>query len=226
MEVVTLAQLKQRVRELADLEDDSAFVDDAELTGHINRALWALDDLLHKTWADYFAVEVPVTMVGGTHALPADFYKLVAVDVQTTSSIWVDLKPYMLAERNTLRNLTLPVLAESVKYRVMGRSLRLLPDMPAGTPALITYYPQQPSLTLDADTRGYDNGWEQWACLQAAIVVMTKEERDTSNLDKLLAMETARIEASAPIRDEAPVAFVESGDVGALNADGISRWRR
>ena len=39
MGVVTLEQLRQRVRELADLESDTQFVDDAELDGHINREL-------------------------------------------------------------------------------------------------------------------------------------------------------------------------------------------
>lgn len=228
MGVVTLGELKTRVRELADLEDDLGFVDDSELVGHINRSLWALDDLLHKTWADYFAVEFPTTFGGASYPLPIDFYKLVAVDVRDTDTVWYDLKPYMLAERNALRNITTPVLARAVKYRIIGRTLKFLPDMPAGTQAILTYYPEQPALAVDADTREYDNGWEQWACLQTAIILLTKEERDTSALEVLLARETARIEASAPIRDEAPVAFVESNDVGgvALNADGISRWRR
>ena len=228
MGVVTLAELKTRVRELSDLEDDLGFVDDSELVGHINRSLWALDDLLHKTWADYFVQEVNVTLGGPTHSLPADHYKLVAVDVRDTDTVWYDLKPYMLAERNALRNITTPVLARSVKYRLMNNALRFLPDMPAGTQGVITYYPQQPALTLAGDTRDYPNGWEQWACLQAAIILLTKEERDTGALEALLARETARIEASAPIRDEAPVSFVESNDVGgvALNADGIARWRR
>jgi hypothetical protein len=228
MAVVTLAELRTRVRVLADLEDDSEFVDDLELKGHINRSLWALDDLLHKTWADYFVVEFPTAFSGTSYPLPEDFYKLVAVDVRRTDSTWTDLKPYMLAERNTLRNLTTPVTVDAVKYRILGAELKFLPAMPANTQAILTYYPQMGALVNDADTRDYPNGWEQWACLQTAVILLTKEERDTSALEMLLARETARIEASAPIRDEAPVAFVESNDVGgvALNADGISRWRR
>lgn len=226
MGVVTLAQLKQRVRELADLEDDVEFVDDDELTGHINRSLWALDDLLHKTWADYFAVEVPITLGGATYALPEDFYKLIAVDVRLGSGVWTDLKPYMQAERNALRNITTPATADLVKYRVVSRSLRFLPEMPAGTSAILTYYPQQPALVDDADTRMYDNGWEEWACLRTAILLLAKEERDTTALEKLWAAEEARINESAPIRDEAPATFVESVTGGATTADGIARWRR
>jgi hypothetical protein len=227
MGAVTLLELKRRVRELADLESDTQFVDDAELVGHINRALWGLDDLLHKTWADYYVEEVPVTFSGASHTLPADFYKLVAVDVQGTGAQWYDLKPYSLAERNTLRNATGPVNPEGVKYRLMGQELRFLPSMPAGTSALITYYPQQPALVADSDTRDYPNGWEQRACLEAVILLLTKEERDTLALEKMLAAETKRIEDSAPLRDEAPVTFVDTTEgVSSLNADGIARWRR
>ena len=225
MGTVTLLELKRRVRELADLESDTQFVDDAELVGHINRALWSLDDLLHKTWADYYVEEVAVTFGGSSHTLPADFYKLVAVDVQSGSA-WHDLKPYSLAERNVLRNSTVTT-PEACRYRLMGQELRFLPSMPAGTSALITYYPQQPALVANGDTRDYPNGWEQRACLEAAILLLTKEERDTLALEKMLAAETKRIEDSAPLRDEAPVSFVDTTEgVSSLNADGIARWRR
>lgn len=225
MGVVTLDELRTRVRELADLEDDTDFVDTAELDGHINRALWALDDLLHKTWANYFVTEVAVTFSGATHALPADLYKLVAVDVQSGST-WHDLKPYVLAERNTLRNAT-TTTPQACKYQLMGTQLRFLPDMPAGTSAIITYYPMQPALALDGDSRDYPNGWEQHACLQAAILLLMKEERDSGPLERLLAAERARIEESAPLRDEAPVSFVDTSDgTDAFNADGVARWRR
>jgi len=225
MGTVTLLELKRRVRELADLEDDAEFVDDAELVGHLNRSLWSLDDLLHKTWADYYVEELAVTFSGPSHLLPGNLYKLVAVDVKSGNT-WHDLKPYSLAERNTLRNAMGPVNPEGVKYRLMGNSLRFLPDMPANTSALITYYPQQPALVEDGDTRDYPNGWEQYACLMAAIVLLTKEERDASALERMLAAEKARIEESAPLRDEAPVSFSEpTENASGFTADGIARWR-
>jgi hypothetical protein len=211
----TLAQMRTRVRELADMQD-STFVTDSELAGYLNRALWALDDLLHNTWEDYYAVEETVTFSGTSYTLPSDFYRLIAVDVRGSTGAWVGLTQYNVADRNLYRNSTLTT-PEAQAYRLSGRrSLLFLPGFSGNVDARLIYYAQQPALALDSDTRDYPNGWEEWAILKAAIVCLGKEERDATHLERMLAMEDSRIRDAAPQRELAPVTVA---DVETASAD-------
>jgi hypothetical protein len=207
---ITLLELRERVRDAADMADTD-FVSDEELNRHINNALWALDDKLHRTWEDYYSEELSTTVTGNTHPLGVNFYKLVGIEVrQGGTGDWVQLKPYSHAERSLYRNLN-TTRPEENRYRIRGTGvLHFLPGFSAATPAIITYYSQRTALEDDADDVEYPGGWEEWAVLKAAINCMAKEERDTAALEKLFALEDQR------------VSDVESGDSGA----GIARWRR
>jgi hypothetical protein len=223
MGLVTLAQLRSRVREAADLEASAGFISEAQLTGIINRACWALDSQLHRTWEDYFCTTLEVTLSGTSYALPADFYKLLFLDVRGSDSQWRPLGQYKLAERNLLRNAT-EKRVECNRYRILGKTLTLLPGLTAPTPAVLAYYPQVAPLVLETDTRDYPNGWEEWAVLWGALVCLVKEERDTTGLEKLLAREQERIALDAPDRDAEPMGPV---DVEAQQwGEGIASWRR
>lgn len=200
MGVATLASMMERVRQLADLEDGGAFIADAELIGHINRACWQLDDILQGTWEGYFTKEVPVTLSGTSHALPADFYKLVGVDIRGSRGEWVALRQYAEASRNSYRNAR-PGYAEDVRYQLRAASLAFLPGFASPTEAFLLYYPQLPAMVAPTDSRDYPNGWEQWAVIQAAILCLTKEERDTGPLERLLALEDKRVRDAAPVRN-------------------------
>lgn len=227
MPTVTLTELRTRVRKHADMES-STFVTDDELTGYLNRALWALDDKLHTLWEDYYAAEVEVSLSGTSHTLPEDFYKLVGVDVrQGGGGDWVGLKPYALAERNAMRNLR-QARPEEQRYRIQGtRTLHFLPGFSGATTAIISYYPQRAALVDDGDSVEYPHGWEEWAVLQAAIVCLTKEERDTTAKEKLLALENARVEASAPVRDVVePFRVVDTESGADCPRGGPAPWRK
>jgi hypothetical protein len=85
---VTLLQLKDRSRQRADMEN-SEFVTDAELTIYINGSIAELHDLLVASYgSDYFLSSTTFSTVAGTesYSLPADFYKLMGVDVQVSGS--------------------------------------------------------------------------------------------------------------------------------------------
>jgi hypothetical protein len=102
--VLTLLELRTRTRERAD-QVNSTFISDAELTGYVNQSAYELYDLLVSKYGDnYWASSSNITTdgVNETYALPADFYKLLGVDLQTsgTTSGWLTLKSFTMAERN------------------------------------------------------------------------------------------------------------------------------
>lgn len=203
MAQVSLLELRTRARQHADMEGDSSFVTDEELTRRINNACWALDDMLHNTFEDFYlatwsGVLAPLVNSLG---LPEDFYKMVSVDVSDSGGTWYALKPYVNADRIALKNADGQGI-HATRYRLQNRELRFLPPLTGATHVELSYYPQIPALRDEEDTREYPNGWEEWVCLTAAIGMLTKEERDPSALVALLNAETARINASAPIRDQ------------------------
>lgn len=198
---VTLAELRQRVRRKVDMEG-SEFVTEDELTELVNRAIWALDDELHNTHKDWFLVELSTTLSGDSFALPAGFYRLMGVDVRCGGG-WEALQALEWAERNDARNSWAGRDPRTVRYRLQGALdgstvLRFVPAFTAPVEAVVSYYPQRPALVADADTVTYPQGWENWAVLHAALEVRTKEERDTSSLERLLALETERLRKSTP----------------------------
>lgn len=225
MPAVTLAELRTRVRQASDLESAAGFVTDVEMTGIINRACWALDGKLHTTWEDYFATVLNVTLSGTAYTLPADFYKLLFIDVNGGGSGggWGELREYALAERNLYRN-SRDTSARGNRYRIFGKSLTLLPGLAAPTQAVLAYYPQVAPLVLDSDTRDYPNGWEEWAVQKAALVCLVKEERDTSGVERLLALEEERIASEAPERVAQPLHAVDVEEFTL--EDGVAPWRR
>lgn len=224
MATVTLAQMATRVRQTADLEVDGGFISAAELNGHINRACWALDDMLHATWEGYFTKEVAVNLSGGSHLLPTDFYKLVGVDVKNVGGYWFTLQPFAESSRAAMRNRASGP-AEGTFYQVRSGTLVLLPALAETVQAMIVYYPQMPALVLDTDTRNYPNGWEQWAVLQAAMLCLAKEERDSTAVEKLWALEDKRIRDSAPMRQMQQPGLNDTESL-LPRVDGVGRWGR
>lgn len=216
MPTTTLAELRERVRLKVDMVG-SDFVEDPELDGMINRAIFALDDKLHESRKDYFLVEEDVTLSGQSHELPPAFYKLVGVDVQSSNGDWVALHPFEWGERNALRNLR-NARPEEMRYRLLGGTdgvqvLSFLPGFSAPAAARLSYYPQRESLINPTDAVTYPQAWEEWAVLRAAIEARTKEERDTASLVGLLRLEEARINTSVPVRDVVePVRMVAPGE--------------
>lgn len=200
MPAVTLAALETRVRQAADMEK-SKFIKPDELRGIINRALWALDDLLYDTWTDHRMVVHPFTFTADTYELPTDFYRLRTLDV-FYGGRWKDLDAFMHRERNALRNMT-GVQPDACRYQLLNlRHLRILPGFRGvEVPAEVAYYPQRSPLAEPDDYVELPNGWEEWAVLSAAIVCRTKEERDPGTLVSLLGLEAARLEKAVPAQD-------------------------
>ena len=78
---VTLSYLKEQVRSRAD-QQNSQFIQDAELTDFINGSASSLYDQLVQAAEDYFVKSATITIIAGQneYALPSDWYKTLGVD--------------------------------------------------------------------------------------------------------------------------------------------------
>lgn len=203
---LTLGDLRQRVRERADMEG-SQFVTDAELTGYINQSAYELYDLLVLRYgADYFATSTNITTTGLTDsfALPTDFYKLLGVDLQLSGQDqWTSVRPFMFAERNRYPHQAVASFAgfTPCRYRLFGSNLKLMPTPTAGQVYRVWYVPRWTELEADSDTLDGVSGWTEYVIVDAAIKCLIKEESDPSALMAVKGGLEKRIEAAADNRD-------------------------
>lgn len=178
----TLSDLRTRVRERADMVD-SDFVTDAELTKYIQQSYRKLYNLIVTTFSDWY-VEDPVEFTitsGNEYTLPANFYKLVAVDYNLNGS-WMEVKRYTMSERNRRTKGAFRTFHPSIMYRLMNGKLRFIPtDDATGT---YRYWAvNKPTVPVDdADTIEGENGWDEFVVIDAAIKCLNKEETDVSLL--------------------------------------------
>ena len=197
---ITLSQIRQQIRERADLVDDP-FFSDSELNSYINSSYAHLYNLLVKTNQDYYLTEsLPFNLIPGqeTYNLPSDFFKLVGVDAFVDSK-WRPLKRFVFNERNRTGIL---------RYMVSGDKIRFKP-VPESTHEIKLYYiPVYSKLTSDASTLDGLNGFEEYIIWDCIIKCKNKTEEDASialNERNLIEM---KIRDIASERDSGSPAYV------------------
>lgn len=180
----TLLQLRTRLRELTDTENDT-HLSNAELTSYINSAITGTYDLLVASQpSDYFMTTTtfPTVVGSDSYPLPADFYKLRALYVLEQPGLY---RPLMPCQEEELVELWAPTAVATLR----------MDYIPCATP-----------LALDADTFDGINGWEELVLQTAAIDVKNKREEDSvqhfrkrQDLEKRVARMAYR-DAGAPER--------------------------
>lgn len=205
---MTLLQLRTAARQRADMVN-STFISDAELTSYVNQSAYELYDLLVEKYGDDYFVKLPAPTyttdgVSTTFTLPADFYKLIGVDLAVSMpDWWVTLKPFEMAERNrfALRNFQSFYGLSNLRYKLAGNSIWFSPTPPAGQSYRLWYVPRWTELAADADTLDGVSGWTEYVVVDAAIKMMQKEESDVSALMVQKQALLKRIETAAANRD-------------------------
>lgn len=178
----TLAELRTRVRQRADMVD-SDFVTDAELNTYIQQSYRKLYNLVVTTFSDWYVddpVEFSITS-GNTFTLPATFYKLIAVDFKLNGK-WIEVPRFNINERNRQTAGRFRIFHPTIKYRLMNNKLRFIPTDDA-TGDYRYWAVSKPSVpTDDADTIEGENGWDEFVVLDSAIKCLNKEETDATML--------------------------------------------
>lgn len=128
---------------------------------------------------------------------------------------WLDLWPFELPELAPLLNQT-DGSATNARYRLRGTQTRTLGEATLGPRRQLEIRPTPrevytlrleylPTTNVGSTDDGFEieglNGFEQIACLEAAIFMLTEEESDTSRLEKMLTREEARLAQVAPAQD-------------------------
>ncbi len=186
----TLSQLREMVRQKADIENDGFHTDDTEVDSYINDSIKLLHSLLvDGTDGQLFAKNAGVLTKLGTYSyqLPSDFSQLVSVDVRAQDryirSFEADPQDYaQLTDLDTWSH-WMPrrhFLRWSIEQ---GRAeLFIFPEPDATADVAVQYVPSAPVLSLDADTLNWPDFWYQWVVLDAAIQARNKEESFTQPL--------------------------------------------
>lgn len=227
---MTLLEVRTAVRQRADmLEADgvytTSFITDSELNSYINQSYFELYDLLVQKYGDdYYAVMPPLTFItDGTtqfYPLPADFYKLLAVDVLVqggTNNAFYSLKSFTMGERNLypVPNYQSFYGISNLKYRLIKDKLWLNPIPAAGQTVRMIYVPTMTTLSADSDTVNGISGWTEYIITDAAIKCLQKEESDVSVLAAQKMALIKRIESAAENRDAinpATISDVQTND--------------
>lgn len=232
---MTLSQLQTAVVQRADMVN-SQFIDQTiggELTSYVNQSYFELYDLLVSKYGNNYFVQTPYQFVtdgiNDQYALPADFYKLLGVDVSISPSTgpsnqsnWFTLKPFNMEERNMF---SVPgtqgiFYGRTLRYRINGNFLWFKPFPAANQYIQLYYVPLWTPLVIGADTVQNVSGWLEYIIIDAAIKCLQKEESDVTVLALQKGEMIKRIEAMAENRDAgSPATVSNSQDANLWNPD-------
>lgn len=147
MAAVTLATLRARARERADMVNSGFVADTAtSLDAWINEGCQELHEFLTRLYGnEYEGKQYAFSTVAGqdSYDLPADFYKLLALDVVLYG--WnIDVPKFNLKDRNKYHR---PIntswgLLGAPHYRIVGRKLYMFPVADAVYSMTMWYVPQ------------------------------------------------------------------------------------
>lgn len=151
--MVSLRNLMDRSRRGSDMVN-STFVGDAELIDIINAAVPELHDLLaaaygedyfHKTAIGTFTVNLAL------YPLPADFFKLLGVDIESNagSDNWVPANRFGERKR-TMGEGSTTGIAGGAGYRLRGQNVMFAPPPGSAVRYRLQYTPQAPVLIMAA----------------------------------------------------------------------------
>lgn len=196
MATVTLAQIKSRARQKADMEN-SNFIQDPELLNYINEAYFTWYDLVVEAFEDYYLSADPLefNLAAGVSqfTLPDDFYKLAGVDraISINSNRFYPLRKTKWRGRNqTEDRFSYYGLQPTVTYRIFKDTIQFTPRDAALGDYKLFYIPLATALVDDGDEIDTYNGFENLLIIDVAIKMLAKEESDPS----LLLLERQRLE--------------------------------
>lgn len=222
---MSLQQIRLMSQQKAD-RVNSNFVTLPEWNSYINLAADELYDLITTVYEDY-QVHDPVYFVttgttstyplpdgittftnkAGQTITPPPIYKLAGVDLGLNNAPngFVTVQKYNFIDRNRyiFPNTSSTIYGVfGLQYRLVGNSIRFIPQPASSQPIGIWYVPRRTQLLEETDTTDGYNGWTNYIIARAAKYALDKEESDTSKLDAEILYLKQRIEESAPNRDE------------------------
>jgi hypothetical protein len=207
MAVVTLATLRTRARERAEMPTAGFIADSATgIDAYINEGVQILHEKLVAAYgSNYVAKSTTLTTTStGLISLPADFLALLGVSMAASPQP-IPLKPFAQAERD--QNVYSNVLPwnglgpSAPRYQLFGGNIRLRPITAAGISLTFEYSPVATLLVNTSDTVDFPNGWERYVIVYTAIQMKMKQESSVTELLALLDAMDKQLKEMAELRD-------------------------
>ncbi len=234
MAAVTLATLRAKARERADLTGSLHLTDTADsLDGWINEGAQKLHDLYVQAYGeDYLEKSAALTTVAAQtdYTLPTDFYKLLGIELPVNGTMR-SLKKFNRAERNGISDISAVTALTMPRYKLSKGVVRLLPAPSGVLVGKIWYAPLLQVTKADTsvintlvdgtDTINFENGAERYIIKYAARIAMSREESDVRDITAELEAEEAKLQAIIEERDAAAPA--SAVDIEAIDYDP---WER
>lgn len=179
-----LDDLRNQVRQRADIENHTARFPNSELTSYLNQSWAELYELIISAGDEYYLSSNTITTSAGvdTYSLPADFYKLAGVDIDVGGPQPIPIRKFVFRERNRYLYNDGWSYGRPVSYRLWGSNIRFTPRPSANYSVIVWYYPTQTDMSSDSDTIDGVQGWEEFVVLDAAVKCLAKDSRDASAL--------------------------------------------
>lgn len=230
--MTTLQNVLDLVRQRTNIEVNSGFISDAELTTYINYALSRLDGTLRMSSQDYnfsSAIFTTPQNVDGYNffSLPADFKEGRLVE-RLWGTQFVRIPNFHNWERDRYYWAGfLPPGLVGTYYRIEGNQCTIEPWSNAAGTYRMFYVPKYAPLVNPSDALASymdDLSWIEYAVLAASIKVLAKQDLDTSALMSQEAEARQYVIESMRPRDTGGVEKaidVRSGDFGGWGHRGF-----
>ena len=208
----TLQTIVTAIRQRTNMENNQ-FVTDSELYGYINNSLSMLDSILKTKFDDYCNSNTVLTAnSNGQVSLPLDFFKLRGVDVQVSASDpdgYVEMPRFPFQKRIRkpyLMNNPAGCGPSSLSYRLEGQFIQIEPiSLSTQWSYRVWYTPNYILLVNPTDTlQTYmdSQAWYEYAIVDCAIKVLTKQDLDASTfMAQKAELSDHIIKCAAPNRD-------------------------
>ena len=243
---VTVGTLVTRVRDRIDRPVDDGFITDTEIMRYLDSAYkWLYNMLASKELGQYEKIQ-SITADGSiAYALTSDYYAVMGVEYQISSTNRVSLPRIQLNERNLFNDSD---TGHARAWRIYG-NLTAAPseadgwdggDMPDEVPSgdVIQFYPRGASgdvyrvfyipvaSTLDGstDTVNGVNGFEELLVIEASIRCFMKEESSTVDLERERKYKLDEIDSMAENRQQESPNRVVDHELSSYSSDDADWW--
>jgi hypothetical protein len=202
---VSLKELRDQIREIADLEGTD-WPSDKILNNFINQSAASLYDMLVSAYGeDYYYKEFEFSTESGkeSYKLPNDFYKLLGIDLILGPKERYSMKKFEFNNRNTYQYPSNQYFTTGSPhyYRLQGNNIRFQPEPTAVKKIAVLYIPKMKKLESDDDSFDGINGFDDFIIYDCAIKCAIKEETNTAALERYLEGIVKNIESMKLDRD-------------------------
>lgn len=197
-------------------KENSQFYTQQELFSMCSQSYKELYDILIQKFGDDYFLANPYTYTTSgtidsvtqqsTYPLPADFYKLMRVEVALNPSdpnSWITLREFQAIQANlwNFPNVYTFYGITNLRYRLWGSNLVVVPIPSGGQTIRILYSPRPNQLINSTDLVDGVSGWEEYIVVDMCIKMLAKEESDVSIFGAQKQALLKRIEEAAENRN-------------------------